>query len=95
MKKMFARKFAPNALPEKKNGKIVFENDSHTIAVVADAAGGYLRIQDLTSNAKRGLYLTLDGKNGHNVTINGKTQGRSNVEYELVTHFRIKKKEEM
>lgn len=88
-------KFAPNSTPYKSNGKIVFENSEHTIAVVTDAAGGYLRIQDLTSNAKRGLYLTLDGKNGHNVTINGKTKGRSNEEYELATHFRIKKKEEM
>ena len=88
-------KFAPNSNPYKNNGKIVFENSQHTIAVVADAAGGYLRIQDLTSNAKRGLYLTLDGNNGHNITENGKIRGRSNVEYELATHFRIKKKEEM
>ncbi|MBQ5988368.1 MAG: hypothetical protein IJL67_02620 [Oscillospiraceae bacterium] len=89
------KKFAPKSTPHQVNGKIVFENADHTIAVVADAAGGYLRIQDLTSHAKRGLYLTLDGKNGHNVTINGKTRGRSNVEYELATHFRIKKKEEL
>lgn len=88
-------KFAPNSTAYQKDGKIIFENDDHTIAIVADAAGGYLRIQDLTSTAKRGLYLTLDGKNGHNITIDGKTRGRTNAEYEIATHFRIKKREEM
>lgn len=88
-------KFAPGSTPYLKKGKIVFENANHTIAVVADAAGGYLRIQDLTAKTKNGLYLTLDGKNGHNVTINGKTRGRTKDEYEAATHFRIKKLEEM
>ena len=88
-------KFAPNSTPDIVKGKIQFVNEDHTIAVVADAAGGYLRIQDLTSTARNGLYLTLDGKNGHNVTINGKTRGRSNAEYERATHFRIMKRSEM
>ena len=89
-------KFAPNSTPYiDANGKIVFVNEDRTIAVVADAAGGYLRIQDLTSTARNGLYLTLDGKNGHNITINDRTMGRSNAEYERATHFRIMKRSEM
>lgn len=88
-------KFAPESTAYQKGGKIIFENADHTIAVVADAAGGYLRIQDLTVKAKRALYLTLDGKNGHNITINGKTRGRTTEEYEIATHFRIKKREEI
>ena len=88
-------RFAPESTAYQKGGKIVFENKDHTIAVVADAAGGYLRIQDLTVKTKRALYLTLDGKDGHNVTVDGKTRGRTKEEYEVATHFRIKKREEM
>lgn len=88
-------RFAPESTAYQKGGKIVFENKDHTIAVVADAAGGYLRIQDLTVKTKRALYLTLDGKDGHNVTVNGKTRGRTKEDYEVATHFRIKKREEM
>lgn len=88
-------KFAPGSTPYQRGGKIVFENANHTIAVLADAAGGYLRIQDLTAKTTKAQYLTLDGKNGHNVTINGKTRGRTKAEYQQATHFRIKKLEEM
>ena len=88
-------RFAPGATPYISNGKVVFENDEHTLAVVADISGGYLRIQDLTFKGKKGLYLTLDGKNGHNITINGKTRGRSKAEYQRDTHFRILNREEM
>ena len=88
-------KFAPGAVAYQKGGKIIFESSDHTIAIIADAAGGYLRIQDLTSKTRRALYLTLEGKNAHNVTIDGKTRGRTTEEYEIATHFRIKKREEM
>lgn len=89
-------KFAPGAEPEFVDGKIYFYNSSRTIAVVTDVGGGYLRIQDLTVNQKRPLYLNLDGTNGHNYRdSNGKIHGRNNSEYNEATHFRIKKREEM
>ena len=88
-------KFAPGSTPYREGGKIVFENDDHTISVVTDAAGGYLRIKDLTAKTQKAQHLTLDGKNGHNVTINGKTRGRTKAEYQQATHFRIKKREKM
>lgn len=88
-------KFAPGSTPYQNGGKIVFENDDHTRAVVTDAAGSYLRIRDLTAKTAKAQYLTLDGKNGHNVTDNGKTRGRTKAEYQQATHFRIKKREEM
>lgn len=87
--------FCPGSTPYQKGGKIIFENSDHTMAVVADAAGGYLRIQDLTFKGKKERYLTIDGKDAHNVTVNGKTRGRSKDEYEAATHFRIKLRSEM
>ena len=89
-------KFAPNSEPEYIDGKIYFYNSNKTIAVVTDVGGGYLRIQDLTLNQKRPLYLNLDGTNGHNYKDSkGKIHGRNNSEYNKATHFRIKKREEM
>lgn len=88
-------KFALGSTPYQDGGKIVFKNAAQTRAVVADAAGGYLRIQDLTAKTQKAQYLTLDGKDAHNVTINGKTRGRTKAEYQQATHFRIKKREEM
>jgi len=89
-------KFAPNAEPEYKDGKISFVNEDKTIEVVCDVGGGYLRIQDLTANTKYPQYLNLDGTNGHNYKDeNGKIHGRNNSEYNKATHFRIKKREEM
>lgn len=73
-----------------------FVNDDKTIAVVCDVGGGYLRIQDLTVQTKKELYLNLDGTNGHNYKdSNGKIHGRNDSEYQKATHFRIKKREEM
>jgi len=89
-------KFAPNSEPEFVDGKIYFYNSDKTIAVITDVGGGYLRIQDLSVNQKRPLYLNLDGTNGHNYKdSNGKIHGRSQDEYNEATHFRIKKREEM
>ena len=88
-------RFAPGSMPFQDGIKIIFRDAAQTRSVVTDAAGGYLRIQDLTAKTAKAQYLTLDDKNGHNVTINGKTRGRTKAEYQQATHFRIKKLEEM
>ena len=88
-------RFAPGANPMIQEGKIYFYNKDRTIAVVADVAGGYLRIEDFRKKTKHRQYLDLDGNDAHNVTENGKTRGRSKSEYQSATHYRIKKREEM
>ena len=87
-------RFAPNPVRILNRGKIEFRNQEGTISVVADIIGRYLRIQDLTANTHKDQFLTLDGKNGHNITVDGKTRGRSREEFLQATHFRIKKREE-
>ena len=87
-------RFAPGSKPVIKGVKVIFYNSVHTIAVVADAIGGYLRIEDLSKNTKKRQYLTLDGKDAHNVTENGKTRGRSKDEFQRATHFTIRKRDE-
>ncbi|MBQ9873158.1 MAG: hypothetical protein IJM30_01735 [Thermoguttaceae bacterium] len=89
-------RLTPGAIPEISNGKITFTNKEGTIKIVADAAGGYLRIQDLTSKSKKEQYVGLDGRDAHNYrNERGKQQGRSRAEFNKATHFRIKKREEM
>ena len=88
-------KFAPNSEPIiNENGKIIFRTPGSDIQVVAEASIGSVRIQDLS--VKKGReYLNLNGERMNNVTENGRTRGLSKKEYELKTHFRIKKLSEM
>lgn len=52
-------KFTPNASVYESNGKIIFSNGGRYL-IIADAAGGYLKIQDL--HFKGTVYVTIDGK---------------------------------
>ena len=61
---------------------------------MAEATIGCVRIEHLDISGQR-RYLDLDGVLRNNITINGKTRGRTKEEYELATHFRIMKLEEM
>lgn len=61
---------------------------------MAEATIGCVRIERLDISGQR-RYLDLDGVLRNNITINGKTRGRTKEEYELATHFRIMKLEEM
>lgn len=88
-------KFAPNSEPViNENGKIIFRTPGSNIQVVAEATIGSVRIQDLSVTNGRS-YLNLNGERMNNITENGKTRGLSRKEYELKTHFRIKKLGEM
>ncbi len=85
---------APNSKPEIQNGKVVFKNAKDSVQVVADVSG-YLRVEKISETSKR-QYLDRHGKDAHNYTDDrGKQHGRSSSGFNRVTHYRIKKREEM
>lgn len=92
-------RFAPGSIPSisPNNGnKVYYQIPGVPIRIVADLGGGYCRIEDWSSGAKRPQCLNLDGTNGHNYTDeHGKTHGRRHAEYNQATHFRIKKEGEL
>ena len=88
-------KFAPNYEVTYSGTKMKFQTPGSKYRVVADIIGGYLRIED-TSSTGRHRYLDLEGNVPNNfITERGTQQGRSNADYNRVTHFRILKREEM
>lgn len=87
---------APGPLRREKKGKLIYYNEDETRAVVADLGGGYCRVQDLTKKTKYPQYLDQYGNDAHlRVTEKGTKTGRSPDEFNRVTHYRIKKREEM
>lgn len=88
-------KFAPNSEPIiNENGKIIFKTPGINIQIVAEATIGSVRIQNLNISKGRS-YLDLNGNQMNNITERGKTRGLPKKEYELRTHFRIKKLSQM
>lgn len=88
-------KFAPGSVPEiNSSGKIIFHTPGSDVQLVAEATIGSVRIESLKHSGAR-RYLDLDGVLRNNITVDGKTRGRTKEEYELATHFRIMKPEEM
>ena len=88
-------KFAPNSVPEiNDSGKIIFHTPGSNVQLVAEATIGCVRIERLDLSGQR-RYLDLDGVLRNNITVNGKMRGRTKEEYELATHFRSMKLEEM
>jgi len=86
-------RIAPGSEPVRERGKIYFYNKEHTMAVVADIGGGYLRILDLNQNTRHKQYLDQYGNDAHNyIDEHGRTHGRSKAEYNRCTHYKIKKK---
>lgn len=88
-------RFAPGSVPEiNSNGKIIFHTPGSNVQLVAEATIGSVRIERHDLSGQR-RYLDLDGVLRNNITVDGKTRGRTKEEYELATHFRIKKLDEM
>ncbi|MBQ9873153.1 MAG: hypothetical protein IJM30_01710 [Thermoguttaceae bacterium] len=89
-------RIAPNSEPFPKGPKFVYNNEDETMAVVSDPGGGYFRVQDLTKKTGKPRYLDQFG-NGveFRTTEKGKKQGRPKDEILRLTHYRIKKREEM
>lgn len=70
-------------------GKRIYTNPQTGIQVVEDTAGKYFRVFDPNITGKR-AYLGIDGKIPSNKLLeNGKQAGRSQAEYNQVTHFNI------
>ncbi|UKB78205.1 RHS repeat domain-containing protein [Chryseobacterium sp. MEBOG07] len=67
-------------------GKTIYNNSETGLQVVYDNAGDYFRIEDTNLSGRR-TYLDLDGNLPNNKTVNGRQQGRSQNEYNQVTHF--------
>ena len=85
-------KFAPGSVPYLNGAKLVFLSLDGKYEVSADLGGGYLRIKDLEKDKCVGL----NGENMLNYkNERGKYQGRGKAKYNAVTHFRIKKLQEM
>lgn len=80
-------KFAPNAEGfTNTTGKTIYNNAETGIQIVNDNNGGYFRIEDTNVTGKRS-YLDMEGNIPNNKTVNGKQMGRSQAEYNQVTHF--------
>ena len=71
---------------ETKNGKIIFSNSNSSFDVVYDKTGKYFRIEDIAKKDKR-RYTDMYANDVSNITVNGKTRGRTKEEYESATHF--------
>lgn len=91
----FVDKFAPESVPEISGSKIVFRTPGSDIEIVCDVRGGYCRLKDASITSRR-CYLDINGNVPGNKTLpNGKQIGRTKYEYNVMTHFRILKREEM
>lgn len=92
----FVEKFAPGSNAVIEGSKITFRAKNSNIQVVCDIRGGYCRLKDLTIKSGKRQYLDINGQNANNkTTSSGKQTGRSQSEYNEITHFRILKREEM
>ncbi|EKT7570159.1 hypothetical protein A8N28_004846 [Salmonella enterica] len=69
-------------------GKRIYTNPDTSIQVVEDMKGKYFRIYDPNHSGKR-AYMDVDGNIPNNKMENGKETGRSQGEYNEVTHFNI------
>ena len=69
-------------------GKRIFEDPRTGVQVVEDIAGRYFRIHDPSLPGRR-RYLDLDGNVPNNARVDGREVGRTQGEYNRVTHFRI------
>jgi len=83
--KSTVEKFAPE--PVKQGQKTIYNNAETGIRIVYDDEGGYFRVQNTNLSGKR-VYTDLDGKIPNNKIVNGKQTGRSQEEYNQVTHFK-------
>ena len=68
-------------------GKIIYSSKESKYNIVYDVNGDYFRIEDTSKVGKR-RYVDSDGKDVSNMTIAGRTFGRSKADYERLTHFK-------
>lgn len=80
--------FAPGAkgFLSKDSQKTIYLNNQTGIQVVYDNLGDYFRIENLALKGKR-RYVDFTGIVPNNKIVNGKQMGRSQGEYNQITHF--------
>jgi len=69
-------------------GKNIYANPETGVQVVEDINGGYYRVYDPSLSGRR-KYLDLNGNIPNNKIVDGRQVGRTQAEYNQVTHFRI------
>lgn len=76
--------------------KIKYQTPGSPYIVVVDKTGDYVRLMDtrLPGKQDHSKYVDADGKNIHNVVVNGKIKGLSRSDWQAATHFKFRKKEE-
>ncbi|MFY0256540.1 hypothetical protein ACDQ55_21615 [Chitinophaga sp. 30R24] len=79
-------RFAPGAEGVVSGQKTLYTNSETGVQVVSDNSGNYFRIQDTNLSGRRS-YLDLNGTVPNNKVVDGRTIGRSQAEYNQVTHF--------
>jgi hypothetical protein len=88
-------RLTPGTKGQASMGKIIYVNQESGIAIVADVSG-YVRVEDISRKTKGSQYLDIYGNDVHNfVDEKGKQHGRSKAEFNRLTHYIIKKREEM
>ncbi|PWG77924.1 hypothetical protein DDR33_24960 [Pararcticibacter amylolyticus] len=80
-------KFAPGAKGVVQGQKTIYVNGETGVQVVYDNSGNYFRIQNTNLTGKR-QYLDMNGGVPNNKTVNGRQMGRSQAEYNEITHFK-------
>jgi RHS repeat-associated protein len=81
-------KFAPGSEGVTLGQKTLYPNSESGIQVVVDNTGNYFRIQDTNVSGKR-QYLDMNGNIPNNKLVDGRQMGRSQAEYNQITHFNI------
>lgn len=83
------KRFVPGAKrsENRKKGKVFYETLNGRYQIVYDRNGDYFRILDREAPKKR-PYVGLDGESMLNKTIDGRTVGIEDDEYERLTHFK-------
>lgn len=86
-------RFAPGStgIPNENGTKLIYQSPVGDRQVVYDIESNYFRIENLGRKGKR-RYDDLNGNDVTNITVNGKTRGRTKDEYESITHFLNKDK---
>lgn len=85
-------RFTPNVTPKVEKGKVRYKSIDGRYEILADIGGGYLRIFDHVLKCNVDAF----GNDVRNYTDeNGKQHGRAKSKQRELTHFRIKKREEM
>lgn len=92
----FVEQFAPGSTARISGSKIKFRTAGSNLEIVCDVTAGSCRLLDMSITTKR-CYLDINGNRVDNnkVLTSGKQIGRSQAEYNEMTHFRILKRGEM